>query len=229
MSTTNPTNEAPATVAMLTVSSAPILNADAGKEIVSVGQRNGKNADGTKREVAADQRYRGVQIPILSLDQSGVPNKFQPMLLTALRKTAEKQLDACWEESTNGLREVPAAIWTVDSLILFAARVSESQRLSTERVNEWFKASKIGVYLAKEEKKFNQILALYQRFVPGVVSASEKHCDDMLALLGRFEEEESPIWKGLMNKAQRRLETIKKEAAEISEDIDIDSLVNAPI
>lgn len=216
--------EAPTTVAMIAVSSAPILVADAGKEVISVGQRNGKNPDGTKREVAASERYRGLQIPCLSLDQAGVPQKFQSMLLGALRKTAEDQLRACWEESTNGLREVPAAIWTVDSLVLYAARVSESQRLSTERVNEWFAESKIGVYLKQDAKKYAQILALYQKFVPGVVSASEKHCNDMIALLGRFDDEDSPIWKALLNKAQRRIDALKKEAAEIAEEIDVTAI-----
>lgn len=213
-------------VSTINVSSAPITTIAIGHECISVSARNGKNEDGSKRVVSAENRYRGILIPELSLNEAGIPQKFQAMLLSALRATACDQLRAYWDDATDGLRTVPASVWNADSLVMFAARTNEAQRITSERCEEWFRASSIGQYLVKDEKKLAQILALYQRFVPSVCTASDKHCSDLLALLGKFADEESPIWRQLLNKATKRRETLLREADEIA---GIDDLVNAAI
>lgn len=221
--TTTTQDQAPATIAVSSVAITTIPN---GQEVISVTARNGKNADGTKREVSAENRYRGILIPELSLSEAGVPQKFQAMLLSALRATACDQLRSYWDEATDGLRTVPAAVWNADSLVLFAARTNEAQRITSERCEEWFRASAIGKYLKQDEKKLQQILALYQRFVPSVCTASEKQCGDVIALLGKFADEDNTIWRQLLNKATKRLETLKKEQDEIA---GVDDLLNAAI
>jgi hypothetical protein len=129
-----------------------------GQESVIARTRNGKNEDGSKREVSTENRLRCIVIPELAVD--GIPSKFQSLVMGALRDLAVAQLSSIWKKESQ-VREVPAAIWTVDSLLLFAAREAESQRLTTATIGDWFDSSNLAkrIMLRQDPKLLTKVRA----------------------------------------------------------------------
>ena len=77
------------------------------------------------------QRVRSILIP--TLDVSAVPSKFSVFVAGALYETARQQLAALWKDDAN-IKETDSALFTVDGLLAFASRESESKRLTAESV-----------------------------------------------------------------------------------------------
>ena len=89
-------------------------------------------ANGKKDEkLPADQRVRSILIP--TLDISEVPSKFSVFVAGALYATARDQLASLWKDDAN-IKETDSALFTVDGLLAFASRESESKRLTAESV-----------------------------------------------------------------------------------------------
>jgi hypothetical protein len=193
--------------------------AQAGFEPVTVGTRATIDKEtGKKREIPADQRTRSIVIPELQVDS--VPSKFQMLVLDALRNTAKAQLSALWEADAN-LREVPAAIWTVDSLLAFAAREAESKRLTKAGLHYWFEASQLNkLLIAKNNPK---VTADWQTKIVGLSAPnctySEAECNAIIATLLKpalSEDADSFMGQQIIAKLQRRIEALRKQLDEVS-------------
>jgi hypothetical protein len=205
-------------IEMLHVFTTPQKPGD-GQEIVEATARNGKNPDGTKREVAQENRLRCVVIPELSVD--GVPSKFQMLVMSALRDLAAKQLATLWQDEPS-IKEVPAAIWTVDSLLLFGAREAESKRLTKATLESWFDASDICKRLmAKGDAK---LLAKWKADIVSLAAPSiawvPDQCATVIATISKADcEEDNAIGQQLVAKLQKRIEDYAKQLAEVADEV----------
>ena len=206
------------TTNVLTVSTVAQL-ATAGFEPVTVGTRATKDPEtGKQRIIPADQRTRSIVIPELAVDS--VPSKFQMLILECLRSTAKAQLSALWE-ADDALREVPANIWSVDSLLMFAAREAESKRLTKAGLHYWFEASELNKILtAKNNPK---LLADWQAKIIGLSAPncimSEAECDAIIGTLLKpalADDADSFMGQQIIAKCQKRIDTLRKQLEEVS-------------
>lgn len=133
--------------AMLTVSTVPATTVAAGYLQVTANTRAVTDkATGTKTEIPANQRSRSIIIPEFSID---APSKFISLITGALHKLAIQQLKETWEADAN-VQQVTAASYTLDSLLLYAAREAESKKLNADSIMGWWNASQLRVaFVAK--------------------------------------------------------------------------------
>jgi hypothetical protein len=186
------------------------------EEIVFATARNGKNEDGTKREVDNANRYRCIVIPELSID--GVPSKFHSLCLQALRDVAKAQFTNIWQQNPQ-IREVQAAIWSVDSLLLYAARETESKRLTKENLATWFDASNLCKELmqAGDAKKLSNWKERICKLAAPTLDWGRDLCDLAILRLASDCDDENIIGKQLVAKLTARIDTLKRQLEEIAE------------
>ena len=196
-----------------------------GYEPVTVGTRATVDKEtGEKRTIAADQRTRSIIIPELQVE--GIPSKFQMIVLDALRNAAKAQLSAMWEADAN-LRTVPANVWNVDALLMFAAREAESKRLTKAGLHYWFEASKLNAVLTSKGNA--KVTAEWQAKIVGLSAPnctySEAECNAIIATLLKptlADDAESFMGQQIIAKCQKRVETLRKQLEEVSlEEIDL--------
>lgn len=193
----------------LTVVARPIPSIPAGHEVVSCARRSTK-----ENKVAEADRYRAIVVPELSVAESGLPDKFASIVLGALRRTASDQLAAMWADATDSFTECPGDVWTVDALLAFADRVSQSQRLTREAVAAWFDSSAVkSKLIPKGPKVVAKFLDGFQGLA-GAVTYSEEKCQQLLAILAK---ESAAVWQvpTMVRKLTERIERLQDEAAEI--------------
>lgn len=206
---TNATESTTDAVRMLQVFTTPQKCA-AGQEVVTAGTRasEGKN-------IPADQKMRCIIIPELAVDN--VPSKFQSLVMNALRRTAIKQLATIWKNEPM-VREVPLAVWSVDSLLLFAAKQAEGTRLTRDNLLEWFTTSKLCAHIMGQnnakmyENWKDRILSL----AAPVLALNEAQCNVTIATIGKFEEDAAtPMAEQMIGKLTKRLEAIAQQNEEL--------------
>lgn len=189
-----------------------------GFEPVTIGTRATVDKEtGKKREIPADQRTRSVLIP--ELEVHGVPSKFQSIVLDALRNIAKQQLAALWD-ADKMLHEVPANIWSVDALLMYAARESESKRLSKDSIAAWFATSDLR---ARIMEKHNE--ALYKKWEARMLHCSApslqfniEECEVVIKTINNSEDDaESIIGVQIIAKCEKRIEMLRKQSEEIGE------------
>jgi hypothetical protein len=189
-----------------------------GFEPVTAGTRATKDpVTGKPKVIPADQRTRSILIPVLSI--MDVPSKYQMFLLDGIRKTAKAQLTALWEADAM-IRSVPAGIWTVDALLMYAAREAESKKLSTASVSEWFIGSKLCGAIKKKDKH-EALLKSWTAKIVGLAAAvidyNEQECTTILQMLSKFgDDAESLIGQQLVNKLNKRIATLKKQMEDVA-------------
>jgi len=203
---------------MLAVSTVAQI-APKGFEPVTVGTRATTDKEtNKKKEIPADQRTRSIIIPELQVD--GLPSKFTSLVLDTLRTIAKDQLASMWKAEPM-LREVPANVWSVDALLMYAAREAESKRLSTASIAEWFKSSQLAAKLATMDNKdlANIWQSKLEKLSPAVITMNEKDCEAIINTLSKFPDDmESLIGSQLIIKAQKRIATLQAQLAEVSLD-----------
>ena len=86
----------------------------------------------TVHKAPPENRCRAILIPELSLPDN-VPSKFVTVLVGKLYELAREQLISAWKNEP-ALQELPAAAFTVDGLLAFAAAVAESKRLTRDSI-----------------------------------------------------------------------------------------------
>lgn len=86
----------------------------------------------TVHKATPESRCRAILMPELSLPAS-VPSKFVTVLVGKLYELAREQLISAWK-SEPALKELPAAAFTIDGLLAFAAAVAESKRLTRDSI-----------------------------------------------------------------------------------------------
>ena len=127
---------ATANVVMLPISTVRASNVPAKMlEVYTSARATVDKATGKKKEISAAHRTRSILVPEFLIE--GVPGKFEDFIRSQLASVAKQQLSALWEE-TPSISETPAELWTTDSLLVYAARNSETQRLSCERIRAAF-------------------------------------------------------------------------------------------
>lgn len=219
--TTTPTQDAINTMtgekpAMLQVYTVP-QKCSAGTELVTAATRASEG-----KTIENANRMRCIIIPELAVDN--VPSKFQSLVMDALRRTAKKQLDAMWKADAM-LQAVPAAVWSVDSLLLFAAKTAESTRLTKENTLEWFLTSELCKHLMApgadgkaNPKKYEDWKLRVVGMAAPVLQLNEAQCNVTIAAIGKFESDAaSPMAAQMIEKLTKRIEALQQAAAEIEE------------
>lgn len=202
------TGEAPRMLQVFTVPQ----RCDAQHELVAANTRASNGVT-----IAAADKMRCIIIPQLAVDN--VPSKFQSLVMDALRRTAKKQLDAMWKKEPQ-LRSVPAAVWSVDSLLLFAAQEAESTRLTKANCEDWFIASQLCSHLMQQNnvKKYESWKARILSLSAPVIAMNSEQCTITIAAIGKFDEDASTLIGGQMiAKLQARIEALAKANEEIEE------------
>lgn len=174
-----------------------------------------KSSEG--KQVATENRMRCIVIPELVVDN--VPSKFQSLVMDALRRTAKAQLAAMWKNEPS-LQSVPAAVWSVDNLLLFAAKQAEGTRLTKENCLEWFLQSKLCAHLMNGEgatpKKYEDWKARIVGLAAPVLQLNEGQCTVTIAAIGKFDEDAaSPMAAQMITKLQRRIDDMQRQNEEI--------------
>lgn len=205
--TTDTTNA----VRTLSVSTVPATAVAAGYEQVTCNTRAAKGA----AAMLPQDKSRSIVIPELRAD--GVPSKLQALVLDALRRTARQQLNDIWTADA-GVQAVPAAIWSVDSLLLYAAKKAESQRLTKDTVSEWFLGSKLCQHLMSlgDAKKLNDWKLRIVGLAAPTLELTEQQCTVTIASIGKFEEDaEHIIGKQLIAKLGKRIAKLAEQVEEL--------------
>lgn len=187
-----------------------------GKLQITAGTRATKDkVTGVKKEIAADQRSRSI---IIDEFNPSVESKYVSLVTSALSEVAKVQLTMQWENDPM-LREVDAALYTEDALLLFAARDAESKKLSKETIEAWFNASELKSYLVKQysEAQVKKFLSELQNIAAPVMTAyNEEKALKRIVTLGKFDADvESPVAMAMIARLQRFVDELKKQREEI--------------
>lgn len=197
------------TIAMIQVSSVPALAVSKGMVQITTRTRTSEK----NPNIPEGQRSRSIIVPELVV--TDVPSKFQRLLIAKLYELATAQLAGIWKENPQ-VSEVPAALWSIDSLLTYFSREAESNRLTKDSIAAWLKQSKLGALL--EEKKAKNWQDRILGLAAPVLQLSEEDCTKVIATLGKFEEDtEHLICQQLIARIQNRLELLRKQNQEVTE------------
>lgn len=207
-----------ADVTKLPVSTVRAAIVPKGKLQITAGTRATKDkTTGVKKEIPADQRSRSILIDEFS---PSVESKYVSLVTSALTEVAKVQLTTQWENDPM-LREVDAALYTEDALLLFAAREAESKKLSKETIDAWFNASPLKAYLTttyneKQVRKF--VTDLHNLAAPVITEFNEEKALKRIVTLGKFDEDaEQPIVASMIARLQKFVDGLKKQREEIGD------------
>ena len=213
------------TVTKIAVSTIPAAVVPAGMLQVKAATRAVTDkATGIKQDIPANQRSRSILIPEFSID---APSKFVSLISSALGELAKQQLSAAWEANPD-LREVDAAAYTLDSLLLFSAREAESRKLNSASILAWWADSELNRsmmtrYTPAQLKRF--VLSLENIAAP-VLSAEfyneEKALKRIITLATHPADAEHPVVIQMIAKLQRYVDRIvaQRDAIGSIEEID---------
>lgn len=213
------------TIRKIAVSTIPATTVPPGMlQVVARTRAVTDKATGTKTEIPLSQRSRSILIPDFHID---APSKFVSLISSALGELAQQQLRAAWDANPD-LREVDAAAYTLDSLLLFSAREAESRKLNSASILSWWKDSELQRsmqqrYTPAQLKRF--VLSLENIAAP-VLSAEfyneEKALKRIVTLATHPADAENPIVIQMIAKLQRYIDRIiaQREAIGSIEEID---------
>lgn len=212
-------------VSMLTVSTVPATTVQAGYLQVTANTRAVTDKEtGIKKEIRIEERSRSIIIPEFSID---APSKFVSLITGALHSLAIQQLKETWKNDPD-VKQVTAASYTLDSLLLYAAREAESKKLNSASILAWWDSSDLRRdmqqrYSPAQLKRF--VLSLENIAAP-VLSAEfyneEKALKRIVTLATHPADAENPIVIQMIAKLQRYIDRIvaQREAIGSIEEID---------
>ena len=213
------------TVRKIEVSAIPATVVPAGMlQVVARTRAVTDKATGTKTEIPLNQRSRSILIPEFHID---APSKFVSLISSALGDLAQQQLRAAWDANPD-LREVDAAAYTLDSLLLFSAREAESRKLNSASILSWWESSDLrrdmmARYSPTQLRRF--VLSLENIAAP-VLSAEfyneERALKRIVTLATHPADSENPIVIQMIAKLQRYVDRIiaQRDAIGSVEEID---------
>lgn len=179
------------------------------KRVVISARRN-KPKDGP--ELPADQKARFIVVPELSVPS--VPSAFTSLVLDTLYTIARDQLDSLWRDNPQ-LSEVPQALFSVDSLLMYQAKRAEGGRLNTDSIAAWFKGSTLAGRIAKMPEA--QIPATMKKYGAGfakiaapLINLSVKEMRDLLDLLNKEADQEATILRQMAARMRNRIAEIQQ-------------------
>lgn len=213
------------TVTKIQVSTVPATVVPVGMlQVVARTRATTDKTTGLKTEIPLNQRSRSILIPDFRID---APSKFVSLISSELGELAKQQLQAAWEANPD-LREVDAAAYTLDSLLLFSAREAESRKLNSASILAWWTDSELirsmqQRYTPAQLKRF--VLSLENIAAP-VLSAEfyneEKALKRIVTLATHPADAEHPVVIQMIAKLQRYVDRIiaQRDAIGSIEEID---------
>lgn len=220
------TTEQTSTPAMLTVSTVPATTVQAGFLQVTANTRAVTDKEsGKKQEIPANQRSRSIIIPEFSVD---APSKFVSLITGALHELAVQQLRETWKADPD-VKQVTAASYTVDSLLLYAAREAESRKLNADSILGWWNASQLkqrmsAKYSAAQIKRFELELSNIAAPVLSAQFYNEDKALRRIVTLATHEEDAGhPVVIQMIAKLQRYVDRIIAERDAIGSVEEIDA------
>jgi hypothetical protein len=214
------------TVTKIAVSTIPATTVPVGMLQVTARTRATTDKEtGKKTEIPLSARSRSILIPEFAID---APSKFVSLISSALGELAKQQLSAAWEANPD-LREVDAAAYTLDSLLLFSAREAESRKLNSATITEWWAQSDLARsmrerYSPAQLRRF--VLSLENIAAP-VLSAEfyneEKALKRIVTLASHPADAEHPVVIQMIAKLQRYVDRIQAQRDAIGSVEEIDA------
>lgn len=214
-------------IQMISVSTVPASVVPAGMLQVTARTRSTTDkATGKKTEVPLHARSRSILIPEFSLP--AVPSKFASLVSEALTKLAQQQLAAAWEAQPE-LLDVQAAAYSLDALLLYAAREAESRKLNADSISTFWEGSQLRAaftlkYTPAQIARFK--LELINIAAP-VISSSfyneDKALRRIVTLASHEADAESPVCAQMIAKLQRYVDRLQAQQADIGSVEEIDA------
>jgi hypothetical protein len=204
-------------VAKIAVSTVPAATVAPGFwQITARTRASTDKATGKKTEIAADQRSRSIMIPEC---KPAVSSKYVSLVNSALAMTAKAQLEQQWTADPM-LREVDAAAYTEDALLLFSAREAESKKLTAAAILAWFEQSELRKEFAAKytEPQIKRFASELENIAAPVPDYNEEKAVRRIAALGKHERDmEHEICQQMITKLQRRIEAMRKMREDIGD------------
>lgn len=213
-------------VSMLTVSTVPATTVQAGYLQVTANTRAVTDKEtGIKKEIRIEERSRSIIIPEFSID---APSKFVSLITGALHSLAIQQLKETWKNDPD-VKQVTAASYTLDSLLLYAAREAESKKLNADSILAWWSASAlraamVAKYSPAQIKRFELELS---NIAAPVLSAQfyneDKALRRIVTLATHDEDASNPVVIQMIAKLQRYVDRIiaERESLGSVEELDL--------
>jgi len=210
-------------MATLTITTVPATTVPAGKIQIIARARGGKDKDGKKIEIPADQKSRSIIIDEL---KPAVSSKYVSLVCAALYETAKQQLDAQWVKDPM-IRETDSALYLEDALLAYAARESESKKLTGDSIALWWNQSELKKSLVESKKYSDKQLGILVEQLKNIAAPvpdyNEEKILKRIATLGTHESDvEHEVCAAMITKLQRMHQKILEERAKIGDAADID-------
>lgn len=169
--------------------------------------------------IAENDKMRCIIVPEYSLSGTGIPSKYESIILKAIRDTAKEQLDSIWKAEPS-VREVPAAIWSIDSLLLFSAREAESKRITKVTMTAYWQNSELRQKLIA--KGDATLLKTWEQRIIGLAAPAltigEDACNAIIATIGKCQRDLThQLTAQLISKLENRIDTLRKQSEEVGE------------
>ena len=210
-------------MATLNITTLPAATVPAGKIQVTARARAGKDKDGKKTEITAANRSRSVLIDEF---RPAVSNKYVNIVCAALYETAKQQLDAQWTADAN-IKETESTLYTEDALLAYAARESESKKLTGDAIVLWWNQSELKKSLVSSAKYSDKQLGALVEQLKNIAAPTPDYNEEKalkrIATLGMHEADmEHDVCIAMIAKLQRILDKIKAEREKIGDVAELD-------
>ena len=206
-------------ISMLSVSSvAPDLTDKqlAQQKLVVIVTRRNNPKNGP--ELATHERARFVLAPELPFGD--IPSAVVSVLQEKLYEIASAQLKELWTETPN-ITEVPAALFTRDGLLMYAAKKAEAGRLSTESIEAWWQSSQLFARIAKQEDaaKRSENFTKYGKngffkIAAPVIPFSQVECEQLLKRLNDEPDQDHTILRQMAARLRVKINELKTQRQE---------------
>jgi hypothetical protein len=209
-------------MATLTITTVPAATVPAGKVQITARTRAMKDKEtGKAKEIPADQRSRSVLIDELT---PAVSKKYLNIVCAALYETAKQQLDALWVANPL-VREMDSALMTEDALLAYAARESESKKLTGEAIVLWWNQSELKKELSKKatDAQLARLVGELKNIAAPTPDYNEEKALKRIATLGTCESDtEHDVCAAMISKLQRIIDKIRAEREAIGSTEELD-------
>jgi hypothetical protein len=210
-------------MATLNITTVPAATVPVGKIQVTVRARAGKDKNGNKTEITAANRSRSVLIDEF---RPAVSNKYLNIVCAALYDTAKQQLDAQWSADAN-IKDTESTLYTEDALLAYAARESESKKLTGDAIVLWWNQSELKKSLVAagkySDKQLGALVEQLKNIAAPTPDYNEEKALKRIATLGMHEADlDHDVCVAMIAKLQRIIDKIKAERDKIGDVAELD-------
>ena len=168
------------------------------------------------KQVKESEKHRSIILEADHFEAEEVSSQFRPLVASALADTAKSVLES-YIQSNPMAREIPADLMTIPSLLAHAALVRESQRLTKESLDAWFRETVLAAWIA--ENKGDRAATLINQYSTAIQAAVKMDSIKALGLdtisatlsaLTKFEEDaDTPMGQAVLTKFTDALESLQ--------------------